>query len=140
MPMTEQERQEFNRRQEAQSMRRAKLETALDAAGIGHDPEVKLTSVVAKIAEFCALVQKRATNQAIYDRLHNVPMGILPTLGGADYFAEHAISSGIAGACGVWVKWDVTRARELAADILEDVNDHKTAKLLRDCAEKAEVA
>ena len=64
-----------------------------------------------------------------YDVDTNLQMGILPV--DQVRTARNAIISGTIAALTSYIGWDVNEARELAALILEDVNDHEWAARLR---------
>lgn len=110
------------------------LKQALDETGVGHDYADRLRPVLESIATFCADLQRRATQQAVYNALHNVPCGIYQP---ADCTAEAALRSAVAGAVGQFVQWDINGALHFAADIAEDVNAHHEAEIIREFIEEA---
>jgi hypothetical protein len=105
----------------------SEINSALDSCGIGHDVDGQFHEQFAEIATFCADLQKRACQQAAYNLLRNVPLGILTR----DETKGHAIRSAIAGAVGALVEWSIDGALEIAGDIAEEVNAHAEAKQIR---------
>ena len=80
-------------------------------------------------AEFIGQIARAVFSQLSYDFGVNLPAGIdsreeIKT-------GRHAIQSGTVHAIGAFVQWDIYAAREFAACILEDVNDHQTAAFVR---------
>jgi len=108
---------------------KTKRDNALDECGIGHDVEDRLRLGNEAIADFLGKLAQRLYGQLYYDHLTNVPCGILSRW---EVSPETQVQRSIAGALGALVKWDIMEARLLAANILEDVNDHGTAKMLRE--------
>jgi len=104
------------------------VSNALDSCGIGHDLQTRFNAATDAITAFCCDLQRRATNQLLYDLTTNVPCGILDH---EQATGPHAIRAAIAGAVGSLVKWDITEALEIAADIAEDVNAHSEAAQIR---------
>lgn len=109
---------------------RNKINNALDDCGIGNDLNERFSKAQEQVAVFCANVQRKITSQLLYDLMQNVPAGICQR-GDPSYHANRAIKTGLAGAIGSFVKWDVNEALEIAADIAEDVNAHSEAKTIR---------
>ncbi len=101
---------------------------ALDQCGIGHDLNARFNESAELITKFCASLQRRAMQQALYDLTTNVPCGILTR---AQANGEHALKCAIAGAVGEFVQWGISEALEVAADIAEDVNAHSEAAQIR---------
>lgn len=80
-------------------------------------------------AEFIGQITRAIFAQLSYDFAVNLPAGI-------DNSEEiktgrHAIQAGTVHAIGALVQWDIYSAREFAACILEDVNDHAAAAMVR---------
>jgi hypothetical protein len=109
---------------------RHKIENALDSCGIGHDIQERLGETLKRIAVLAANVQGAAATQALHDALTNRPHGIGNGSIGKDD-AERAFVSGIVSVLGSLVEWDIVQARQIAADLLEDVNDHARAAEIR---------
>lgn len=107
------------------------VNSALNSCGIGSDLQARFNAANDAITAFCCDLQRRATNQLLYDLTTNVPCGILNW---DEANAQHAIRSAIAGAVGSLVKYDVSEALEIAADIAEDVNAHSEAAQIRTMA------
>jgi hypothetical protein len=101
------------------------VRNALNECGVGEDLAQRLNAINESLADFCASLQKHVIQQATYNELTNKPCGI-----------EHrdALRMGLVSAIGALVKWDITKALELAADIAEDVNAHAEAKAIRQMA------
>ena len=80
-------------------------------------------------AEFIGAITRAIFAQLSYDFAANLPAGI----GSREEIRSgaHAIQSGTVHAIGAFVQWDIYAAREFAASILEDVNDHGEAAKLR---------
>ena len=83
----------------------------------------------ANAADFIGRITRAIFSQLSYDFGVNLPAGIdsreeIKT-------GRHAIQSGTVHAIGALVQWDIYAARDFAACILEDVNDHGTAAMLR---------
>lgn len=106
---------------------------ALDACGIGHDVDDKFSEGAKRIADILAKISERMHAQLAYNLLTNIPCGV--ELNQAPI--EHAVRSGLVSAIGSDIGWDVEEARMIAAEILQDVNDHPTAKMLFDLAKQA---
>ena len=92
----------------------------------------------ANAAEFIGQIARAIFSQLSYDFAVNLPAGIdsreeIKT-------GRHAIQSGTVHAIGALVQWDIYAAREFAACILEDVNDHATAAMLRKLTEEETTA
>lgn len=104
--------------------------TALDSCGIGSDVNKRFSHINKVTSEFCAELQRKIISQAFYDLMNNVPTGTISS--DEVDSGEHAIKSGISSAIGAYVKWDINRAMEIAASILEDVNAHSEAQMLRE--------
>jgi hypothetical protein len=99
---------------------------ALDACGLGHDVEAQFNEGAKRIAAILAKISERMNAQLAYNLLTNIPCGV--DLDGAPI--EHAVRSGLVSAIGADIGWDVEAARTIAAEILQDVNDHDTAAKL----------
>ena len=115
--------------------KRMKIENALDEIGIGHDIKDRLKGAMIELLKITAGITEKSINQLHYDLLANVPEGItsqgLPKRQG--YLAAR---SGIISAISSMLQYDVTEAKCFCADILEDVNDHEEAAILRGKANK----
>jgi hypothetical protein len=107
------------------------IENALDACGIGHDIQQRLGETLKRIAVLTADVNAAATGQALHDALTNRPHGIENGSIGKDD-AERAFTSGVISILSAMVEWDIDAARRIAADLLEDVNDHDRAAEIRE--------
>lgn len=106
----------------------SEVEAALDQSGIGHDIVDRLHKHHEEIGNWAGALVRRASNQAAYDLIRNVPAGIMSR---AEATPERAVHVGLVGTCGAFVKWDPAKALELCADILEDVNAHQEAAAVR---------
>lgn len=104
----------------------------LDHCGIGHDVQDVLHDATKQIGVVLGDIQRKIYNQLHHDLLTNAPCGVLTR---EQCTPEHAIQSGLVAYIGSFVKFDIYAARKFAAEILEDVNDHGTAKMLFDLAE-----
>lgn len=107
------------------------INQCLDVCGIGYDVQQRLDATMKRIAVLAADVCAASTTQALHDALTNRPHGIANSSIGKDD-AERAFVSGVVSVLGALVEWDITRARQIAADILEDVNDHDRAAEIRE--------
>lgn len=83
----------------------------------------------ANAAEFIGQATRAIFSQLSYDFGVNLPAGIVSSE--EVKTGHHAIRSGTVQAIGALVQWDIYAAREFAACILEDVNDHAGAALVR---------
>ncbi len=95
---------------------------ALNECGVGENLAQRLNATNEALADFCASLQKHVIQQATYNELTNKPCGI-----------EHrdALRMGLVSAIGALIKWDVSEALELCADIAQDVNAHDEARQIR---------
>lgn len=80
-------------------------------------------------AEFIGQASRAIFSQLSYDFGVNLPAGIVPAE--EVNTGRHAIQCGTVHAIGAHIEWDIYAAREFAASILEDVNDHAGAALVR---------
>ena len=87
----------------------------------------------ANAAEFIGQATRAIFSQLSYDFGVNLPAGIVSSE--EVKTGHHAIRSGTVQAIGALVQWDIYAAREFAACILEDVNDHAGAALVRKLTE-----
>lgn len=92
----------------------------------------------ANAAEFIGQISRAIFSQLSYDFGVNLPAGI----GNREEIktGRHAIQSGTVHAIGALVQWNIYAAREFAACIMEDVNDHATAALVRKLTADEEAA
>lgn len=105
--------------------RHAAVCNSLNACGVGENLAEKLREDFAAITAFATRLHESASNQAVYDRLTNVPTGILTPE--ACEQARHALIGGLVSAIGQLVSWDVVAALDISARIAEDVNAHTEA-------------
>lgn len=89
-------------------------------------------------AEFIGQATRAIFAQLSYDFAVNLPAGIVKAEEAKT--GLHAIRSGTVHAIGALVQWDIYAAREFAACILEDVNDHAAAAMLRKLTADEETA
>jgi hypothetical protein len=113
------------------TIQRHKIENALDSCGLGYDLQQRLDVTMKRIAVLAADVCAASTTQALHDALTNRPQGIVNDSVGKDD-AERAFVSGVVSILGALVEWDICDARRIAADLLEDVNDHEKAAEVRE--------
>ena len=73
-------------------------------------------------------IRDKAMSQFDYSVRENVPRGILPV----EQIAGHAINHGVVSAMSQRNQWGIEPSIEFAADVLEDVNAHTEAAMLRD--------
>ena len=85
------------------------------------------------IGAFAATAQHRALSQAVHDLTINRPQD--PA---RDWPPTHAVLNGIVSAIGQLLDWNILAARDLAARILEDVNDHEKAAVVFGWAREGE--
>lgn len=115
---------------DAYTIERQKIENALDSCGIGSDIQQRLDTIQKQIAVYGGQVIASANTQALHDALTNRPHRINNhCVGKTD--AAKAMVSGIVSFLGALVEWDIDDARQIAAEILEDVNDHNHAAEIR---------
>lgn len=107
--------------------KRQEIEEALDACGIGRDVQERFRAAEAEISAFLASVSEKIHGNLVHNLLANKPHGI--RIEGSA--AENAIKSGTISALSALIKWDIGAAEELAGDMLEDVNAHPEAALVR---------
>lgn len=103
-----------------------KRDIALDGCGIGHNVEENFREGSSQIADLAAMVAKKCQDQITYNLLTNAPCSVEMESGPI----KHALVNGLASACGKFCNWDIAAARNLAAMILQEVNDHKEAAKL----------
>lgn len=115
------------------ALKHSELKTKMEEIGA---PQDLLHIESEKIGKFIGALSEKCFNQLTYDVYTNVPTGVM----NRDDVSGHALKSGIASACGVLVQWDINEALELCANILEDVNAHPEAKMLRDLVSKYQEA
>lgn len=84
------------------------------------------------ISKFVAKLHERALEQFVYNCNTNVPKGIVSPC----QVGFHAFESGVVSAISDYVHFKPDDAARIAHDILEDVNFHDAAKILRDFVEK----
>jgi len=106
----------------------AKVNASLDDCGIGHGVRDRMGSHIGAAADFVGRITRGIMGQLTYDHLHNVPMG---TIRACDLTVDHAILGGTVHAVGAFLKWDIGAAMEFAADVLDDVNAHPEAAIVR---------
>lgn len=82
---------------------------------------------VGQVAEFQKMFTEKALGRLKYNLEENLPKGIM-TL---EQIKGDSVKSGLVSSIGTFIKWDIYQAMELCADILEDVNAHKEAQVLR---------
>jgi hypothetical protein len=101
-------------------------DVALDSCGIGHDIETRLKEGNKAISEIAACFFQGATTQLNYNLLTNKPLGrtLKPDA------VSHAIQTGLINTISTFIKWDISSARIMASQLLEDVNDHELAAKL----------
>ena len=105
------------------------IREALDGCGIGGNVREVFREAEKEISVLLADMGEKIRGQLVHNLLVNLPHGIGIGDEGA---ADHAIKSGVVSALGALVKWDIYKARRLAAGILQDVNDHgEAAKLFK---------
>ena len=80
-------------------------------------------------SQFIGHLTRAIFAQLSYDFCVNLPAGIVPAE--EVKTGRHAIQCGTIHAIGALVQWDIYAAREFAASILEDVNDHAAAAVVR---------
>jgi len=107
------------------------IRNGLNAAGIGENVQDEFRAGHEAIAKFSAELFKRASAQLTHNLLQNGPMGL--DIGGSA--GQHAVECGVISALSALVEWDINQARRLAAELLQDVNDHSTAKMLYELTE-----
>jgi hypothetical protein len=105
----------------------AKLETGVqETFGCSSETMKDEIQKAAKLAAaFGADVVGRTVMQALHNHFVNLPAGILDRLTAT---ARHATTSGIVGAVGAFVGWNIDEALAFCRDVLDDVNAHKAAK------------
>lgn len=84
-------------------------------------------------SQFIGQLTRAIFAQLSYDFLVNRPANICTAE--EVRTGAHAIQAGTVHAIGGLIEWDIYAAREFAACILEDVNDHGTAAMLRKLTE-----
>lgn len=89
-------------------------------------------------AEFIGQATREIFSQLSYDFGVNLPAGIVPAE--EVKTGRHAIQFGTVHAIGALLQWDIYAAREFAACILEDVNDHAAAAMVRKLTTDEEAA
>ena len=109
-----------------------KRDNALDDCGIGHNVEETFQEGTSQIADLAAMVTKKCQGQLTYNLLTNAPCSVEMESGPI----KHAIVNGLVSACGRFCNFDIAAARNLAAMILQDVNDHAEAAKLFELAKR----
>ena len=89
-------------------------------------------------AEFIGQASRAIFSQLSYDFGVNLPAEIVPAE--EVKTGRHAIQYGTVHAIGAHIEWDIYAAREFAASILEDVNDHTAAAMVRKLTTDEETA
>jgi len=84
-------------------------------------------------SQFIGQLTRAIFAQLSYDFLVNRPANICTAE--EVRTGAHAIQAGTVHAIGAHIEWDIYAAREFAASILEDVNDHETAAMVRKLTE-----
>lgn len=92
----------------------------------------------ANAADFIGQIARDIFSQLSYDFAVNLPANICTAE--EVRTGAHAIQAGTVHAIGGLIEWDIYAAREFAASILEDVNDHGTAAMLRKLTTDEETA
>ncbi len=80
------------------------------------------------LKKFQDALAKRYADQYAYELSHNVPEGRVK----AEDAERHALEVALVGTIGAHVHWEPEGAREIAANIVEDVNFHDLAKAIRE--------
>lgn len=111
------------------ALKHSELKTKMEEIGAATDLQHIESE---KIGKFIGMLSEKAFNQLTYDIYTNVPTGVMSR----QEVSGNALRSAISSACGVLNQWDIYSTLELCADILEDVNAHPEAKMLRDLVTK----
>lgn len=111
------------------SLKHSELKTKMEEIGAATDLE---HIEAERIGKFIGALATKAYNQLSHDIYTNVPTGIMSR----DEVSGHALKSAIASALGELNHWDIYATLEMCAEILEDVNAHPEAKMLRDLVTK----
>jgi len=80
------------------------------------------------LKKFQEALAKRYEGQLKYNYEENIPRGIVKA-GDAE---KHALEVALVSTIGEYVHWEPEGAREIAANIVEDVNFHDLAKAIRE--------
>lgn len=105
---------------------------ALDSCGIGRDVGQQFSKGHQLISAAAARFILAAGDQLTYNLLTNIPCGV-DIVGDP---IEHAVTLGLVHTITARAEYSVSDARRIAADILEDVNDHTMAAFLRKKADE----
>ena len=119
--------------QEQYDARKAQAKSAFNSMGVSTKMvEDYAESVGEAVGEIVQRIAARAHAQLAYDLTTNIPTGIKPLTHGDE--GRSTALGAVVTALGQFLKWDVLEAREFAARLLEDVNDHGTAANLYELA------
>ena len=118
--------------------RHAAVKTALESVGIGetwmrHD----IANIMALTTDLTSSIVQKVSSQALYHHLTNIPCGVIEQ---KDHKIYDVVQSGLVAAIGQYLGWDINKALELCANILEDVNAHDEAAAVRAMLETEVVA
>ena len=107
----------------------AKVHNALNECGIGEKVQADLGADMTAMGKIVRAVIEHLARQAIHNRLVNVPTGLR---GRRELDTPAALAlEALPGAIGSIVDWDINKARQMAAGILEDVNLHSEAAIVQ---------
>ena len=111
-----------------QQRRQAHLANGLEMAGIPTDWNSILSPQFKEIGECVGKMSARLYFQSVYNLFQNLPTGAIER---NQLTAKQAIEQALPGVVGTFVEWDIAQAREFAASVLEDANDHAKAAEIR---------
>lgn len=113
---------------EDRTARFAKVDSALKAVGLDLNVYSRIGQQIHTINARVSALASAAGQQAAYNLLVNVPTGVLTPEAAT---VDHALRSALAGFCGRMCNHTPAAAMALCADIMEQVNAHDEAALLR---------
>ena len=80
-----------------------------------------------EVGKIIATISHKITQQLTYNLLYNIPTGNLKP----EEITQHAIKTGLVTAIGIMHDWDIDSTITFAADLLDDVNAHEEAQIVR---------
>lgn len=128
--MTPEEGRQFEARREREETRQQRLneiKNHLEEAGIWHVDELS-KRLGEEQGLFLDILAKRFLTQAFYEVMTNVPTGLTRR----EDAPREGFKRALVGAVAHYLRWDLKQTQEFAADVLEDVNFHDLAQVVRD--------
>ena len=114
------------------SVKKTAVDNALDGCGIGHEVRGEFAEATEAINRFAASFLQAAHSQLTNNLLVNVPCDIMTVKEGR----ESVVKLGLVSAISSMLEWDIKDTMLFCGDLLEDVNLHDEAALMRNKAGK----